>query len=138
MRDIILAVVIFGSIPIILRRPHVGVLMFVWISVMSPHRLTWSFAVDFHFAAVIAVATLISAMLSKEFRRPPVTGLQAALIMFVAWTGVTTLFAFYPAESFEAWTTLMKTQLIVFLIPMLFHTKEHIRQLLWVIVVSVA
>ena len=63
MRDILLAVIIFGSIPLILRRPQIGVVMYVWISVMNPHRLTFGFSYDFNYAAIIAVATFLGAAL---------------------------------------------------------------------------
>ena len=138
MRDVLVAAIIFGSIPFILLKPHVGLLVYVWISVMNPHRLTWGFAYDFSFAAVIAIVTLVSAVLSNDLKRPPLNALTVALFLFVVWTGVTTAFALNPAESYERWTSMMKTQIMVFMIPMLFHRKDHLRQLIWVIVLSVA
>lgn len=138
MRDILLVVVVFGSIPFILRSPYIGVLMYVWMSVMNPHRLTWSYSYNFTFAAVVALATLVSTIFSKEWRRPPVGALGIALILFVAWTGVTTAFSLFPANSYERWESMMKTQIMVCLIPIFFHSKERIRQLLWVIVLSIA
>lgn len=138
MRDILVTAIVFGSIPFILRRPHVGVLMWIWVSVMNPHRLTWGFAHDFNFAVVIAVVTLASALFSRELRRLPVTSLTVALLCFTAWTGVTTALSLYPAAAYEKWTTLMKTQMMVFLIPMLFHTRERVRLLVWVLVLSIA
>jgi probable O-glycosylation ligase (exosortase A-associated) len=138
MRGILVTAIVLGSIPFIVRRPYIGVVMYVWISVMNPHRLTWGFAHDFPFAAIIAGVTLVSCVFSKELRRPPISGLTVALLLFVAWTGVTTLYSLYPSQSYELWTAMMKTQIMAFLIPMLFHRKEQLRQLLWVIVLSIA
>ena len=138
MRDILVTVIILGSIPFILRRPYIGVLMYVWISVMNPHRLTWGFALDFPFAAIIAGVTLVSCVFSKDLRRPPVNGLTVTLLVFAAWTGVTTLYALYPPQSYALWSILMKTLIMAFLIPMLFHREDRLRQLLWVIVLSIA
>jgi probable O-glycosylation ligase (exosortase A-associated) len=137
MRDILLMALVFGSLPFILRRPHIGVLMYVWISVMNPHRLTWSFAYDFNFAAIIAAATLLGVVFSKEVKRPPVNTLTVTLALFAIWTGVTTAFALQPDASFERWKGLVKTELIAFLIPMLFHKKGDLRLLIWVIVLSI-
>src|SRR5215472_2033153 len=100
MRDIVLTAFVFGSIPFILRKPYIGVLMYVWLSVMNPHRLTWGFAYDFSFAAVIAVVTLISTLLSKDVRPPQVNALSVALLLFVVWTGVTNAAALNPAGSY--------------------------------------
>jgi probable O-glycosylation ligase (exosortase A-associated) len=113
--------------------------MWVWLSVMNPHRLTWSYAYAFPFAALIAAVTLLSILINKDARKPlPMNSLTIAALMFTAWTGVTTVFAFYPADAYVKWVELMKTMLMVFMIPVLFHTKEHLRQLLWVTVLSVA
>jgi probable O-glycosylation ligase (exosortase A-associated) len=105
---------------------------------MNPHRLTWGFSYGFNFAAIVAVVTLISALLSRDLRRPPIDTLNGTLLVFILWTGVTTIFALHPEASLETWKTLMKTQLLACLIPMLFRNKEDLRRLLWVIVLSVA
>jgi probable O-glycosylation ligase (exosortase A-associated) len=112
--------------------------MYVWISVMNPHRLTWGAAFDFEFAAIIAGVTLICAIFSHDFKAPPVTGLIVALSLFAAWTCICALFALHPEESYIKWKTLVKTMIFVFLILSLFHEKEQVRQLIWVIVLSVA
>jgi putative inorganic carbon (HCO3(-)) transporter len=138
VRDLALTAFILGSLPFILRRPQLGVLMYVWISVMNPHRLTWSFAAEFQFAAIVAVTTLIGLLFSKELKWPPVNALTIVLVSFAGWTGVTTIFALYPEPSYEMWKTLVKTQLMALLIPMLFHKKEDLRLLLWVLVLSIA
>jgi putative inorganic carbon (hco3(-)) transporter len=138
LRDLVLFGIVFGSIPFILRQPHIGVLMYVWLSVMNPHRLVWDFAYGFQFAYITALATLISVALNRDTKAPPVNGLTISLALFFTWTGVTTFFAFYPAESYQEWVTLGKTVLMSALIPMVFHTREHLRHLIWVIVLSIA
>ena len=138
MRDILVTAIILGAIPFILWRPYIGVLTYVWISVMNPHRLAFGFAHDFSFAAIIAGVTLVSCLFSKDLRRPPLNGLTAALLLFVLWTGVSTAFSLFREQSYALWISVMKTQLMACLIPMLFHRKDQLRQLLWVIVLSIA
>lgn len=138
MRDIVLTALVFGALPFILVRPHLGVLMYIWLSVMNPHRLTWGFAYDLNFASIVAAATLLAVPFAKDVKWPPADPLIVALIAFLVWTGVTTLFALYPGESYARWETLMKTGLMALLIPALFHTRENLRLLVWVIVMSIA
>ena len=138
MRDLALTAFIFGSLPFILRRPQLGVLMYIWISVMNPHRLTWSFAYEMQFAMIVGVTTAIAAFLSKDLTKPTVNALVVSMVAFGLWTAVSTIFAFYPELSFERWKALMKTMFVALLIPMLFHRKEDIRLLVWVIVLSIA
>jgi len=138
MRDLLVSAIALGAIPFIMRRPYVGVLTYVWLSVMNPHRLTWGFMHDFPLAATIAVVTLASCVFSRDLRPPPRSALTVALLLFAVWTGITTLYALYPSQSYDLWTTMVKTQLMAFMIPMLFHRREHLRQLIWVIVLSIA
>jgi putative inorganic carbon (hco3(-)) transporter len=137
MRDIVFSALVLGALPFILRRPQLGVMMYVWISVMSPHRYTWSFAHDFNWAMIVAVVTLVGALFSKDLKRPPMSALIVALALFAVWTTVTTIFAIDPSSA-ERWKALMKHMLIAFLIPMLFHKKEDIHLLIWVIAGSIA
>ena len=138
MKDLLLAVIVFGSLPFIVWRAHVGVLMCVWLSVMNPHRLAWGFFVDnVPYVALVAGVTLVSAVISRDLKRPPVNSMIILLLLFIVWTCVTTVFALHQDESYELWMRITKTQIIAFLIPMLFHTKERLRQLIWVVVLSI-
>jgi hypothetical protein len=37
MRDILVTLIVFGALPFVFKRPYIGVLLWVWISVMNPH-----------------------------------------------------------------------------------------------------
>ena len=41
MRDVIIFGIIFGAVPWMFKRPAIGALMFMWISLMNPHRLAY-------------------------------------------------------------------------------------------------
>jgi putative inorganic carbon (HCO3(-)) transporter len=138
MRDIAVTAFILGSLPFILKRPQLGVLMYVWISVMNPHRLTWGFAYSMPFALIVAVTTLAGVLLTRDAKWPQLNSLMLAWMLFVLWTGVTTASALHPAEAYVRWLEMMKTQLMVLLIPILFQKKEDLRLLVWVIALSIA
>ncbi|HEU4855481.1 MAG TPA: DUF5935 domain-containing protein, partial [Nitrosospira sp.] len=44
MRDILVTLIVFGALPFVFKRPYIGVLLWVWISVMNPHTQGWGFA----------------------------------------------------------------------------------------------
>ena len=44
MRDLFLALVIFSLVPLAFMRPYIGVLMWIWLSLMVPQKLSWSWA----------------------------------------------------------------------------------------------
>ena len=138
MRDIALTVFIFGLLPFVFARPHIGALLWAWVGFMNPHRLTFGFAHFFPFAHVIAMTTLVAMVVSKRrspFPRGPITAL---LILFVLWMSVTSLFAMgAPNDIFETWFRVFKIHLMLIVTLMLLQSREHINQLVWVIVLSI-
>ena len=138
MRDLILAALIFGAIPFILWRPAVGIFLWVWISVMSPHRMAYGFAYDFPFAQTIAISTLIGILFSRENRRMPVTPVTVVLLLMVLWMNVTTFFAIDIKEAWPMYERVMKIQLMIFVSLFILHSKRHVQALMWVVTLSVA
>jgi probable O-glycosylation ligase (exosortase A-associated) len=136
MRDILVAVIVFGFLPLVFKRPYVGILMWVWISVMNPHTQGWGFATTFPFAALIAAVTLVSLIFTKHSKNLPFTSVTWFFIAFVMWMNVTTLFALYPEESYEQWVKVIKIMLMTFVTLMLIKTRWHIHLLVCVIVFS--
>lgn len=138
MRDLVLAVFLFGSVPFILWRPALGVFLWIWVSVMSPHRMTWDFAYDYSFAQLVAIATLVGMLLSREPKRLPVTPVTTVLFMLALWMNITTLFALDVDQSLPMWERVMKIQFMVFVSLYVLHSKQHVQLLIWVLAGSVA
>ena len=138
MRDILLAGLFFGAVPFILMRPTLGVFLWIWVSVMNPHRLTWGFAYDFYFAQIIAIATLAGIFFSREPKRMPMTPVTVVLFLLNVWMCVTTLFALDPEHATPMWERVMKIQFMVFVSMYLLHSKRHVQTVVWVVAGSVA
>ena len=138
MRDFLLAAFLFGSVPFILWRPAIGVFLWVWVSIMAPHRMTFGFAYDFAFAQLIAITTLIGMLFSREPKRLPVTPVTVVLFLLLLWINVTTFFALDTGEALPMWERVMKVQFMVFVTLYILHSKQHIHMLLGVVALSVA
>lgn len=136
MRDLVITLVVFGSLPFILKRPYIGVLMWVWISVMNPHRLSWGFAYSFPFAAIIAGVTLIGLLVTREPKRLPMTPVVITLMVFSLWMGITTIFSMWPDESVVMLNRVLKIMLMTFATIMLIKTEKQVKLLIWVLVGS--
>ena len=137
MRDIAIAAVIFGSLPVVLVRPWIGVLVFAWISLMTPHRFGFGFAYDFPFAAIVAVVTLVGLVVTKDEVRFEPNAVVWLLILLPAWTCVTYLFALEPVAATPRFKEVLKVFLFVIISSMVLRQRKHIDWMLWVIVVSV-
>jgi probable O-glycosylation ligase (exosortase A-associated) len=136
MRDIVLALFIFGTIPFILARPYVGLLVWSWLGYMNPHRLCFGFAFNFPWVQLIAIVTLVSFVLSKERKKIPFCSVSVLLFLFLAWTGTTTLFAVAPDAASEKFQEFLKVMVMVFATFMLVDRRERMHWLVWMIVVS--
>lgn len=136
MRDIIVTLIVFGSLPFIFRQPFVGVLMWVWVSLMTPHALGWGFASSFPFAAIIAGTTMVALLVSKSPKGMPWTPVSIVLLVFAIWMTVTTIFSFFPEKSYIQWNKVMKIMLMTLVALMLVKSREQIIRFIWVVVLS--
>lgn len=136
MRDLFVTLVVFGSLPMILYRPYIGILMWSWIGYMNPHRLSWGFATEFPFAMIIAITTLMAILFSRESKKIPMTREVVVLLLFIAWMGVTTLTALSPDLAQTQYSKVIKIQLMTFVTIMLMTDRRRIELLVWIIALS--
>lgn len=138
MRDLLLTAIVFGSIPFILKRPYIGLLLWVWLSIMNPHRLTYGFAYDFPFAMIIAIVTLTSFLVHfNKLQKFPLNGVTLTMIMFVLWMCVSPPFGFHPENEYAAWSRALKVQLMVLIALFLVGNRGELHKLVWVLAMSV-
>lgn len=137
MRDLALALVIFGLLPFCLASPYIGVLVWSWLGYMNPHRLTWGFAYSFPWVELVAITTILGFIFSaKEKFRLPLTGVTACFLMLVLWTGVTTIFALSPHVAQQRFDVFFKIMVLVFFTLLLVQSRERLHWLVWVIALS--
>ena len=137
MRSLLVVLLVFGSLPVIIVKPHVGVLVWSWIGYMNPHRLTWGFAYHFPFAMVVGLATIAGWAFSREPKTVPWHPLVLLLAVFAAWVSFTTLFAAYPEEAQAKWDRTIKILLFNGFVTLgLITTRRRLDALIWVIVAS--
>jgi probable O-glycosylation ligase (exosortase A-associated) len=137
MRSLLVALLVFGSLPLIIVKPHVGVLVWSWIGYMNPHRLTWGFAYHFQFAMAVGLVTIAAWLFSREPKTLPRHPLVLLLAIFAAWISFTTLFAAYPDHAHEKWDRTIKILLFNGFVTLgLITTRRRLDALIWVIVLS--
>lgn len=136
MRDIVLACIVFGSLPFILKRPFWGILMLVWLSYMNPHRLTWGFMFSMPVVQLVAVTTLVAMLASKEAKRMVWSREIVVLVVFILWMTVTTTQARVPSQAWMQWDKVVKIQILTFMTLLMLTSRERVHMLIWVIVLS--
>jgi putative inorganic carbon (hco3(-)) transporter len=137
VRDLLITAIILGMLPLAIKRPWIGALMFVWVSLMTPQRYAFGFAYDFPFAALIAVCTLLGLLVTQDELRYDMNLVLFLLLLFPLWMCVTYAFALEREAGFGRWVEVMKIFFFIHVSALVLRTRRHIEWLLWVIVVSV-
>jgi putative inorganic carbon (HCO3(-)) transporter len=137
MRDIFVTLVVFGSLPLIFKRPYWGAILWIWISVMNPHAQGWGFARTFPFAAIIAAVTIVGLVIYKGDKKLPMVPTIVTFIVFLAWMSLTALFAIHPDQVFDQWFKVVKIFGMTLVVMMLLKERRHIELVIWSIVISI-
>ena len=136
MRDIVITAIIFGLLLFAFKRPVIGALLFTWISLMNPHRLTYGFAYTFPFAAIIAGATVLFMLFSSAPKKLPGTPVTMTLFLFAGWMTLTSFFGLEPNLVWLEWNRVMKTFFMVIVTIMLINTPKDLKLFVWVVALS--
>lgn len=136
MRDIFVALVVFGLLPMVLKRPQVGIYLWCWISYMNPHRLAYGFAFNFPWAYTIFLATIAGMFFSKEPKRILWTPETVLMAMLLGWAAITSYFAFFPDLAWEDWIKFFKIMLMTFVTIMVITNRARLHGMAWIIALS--
>jgi putative inorganic carbon (hco3(-)) transporter len=136
MRDILIALVVFGTLPFVFKRPYLGIMLWLWISVMNPHTQAYGFAMYFPWASIIAMVTVASLAMTSKPKALPIAGPTLALIAFIVWMNVTSFFALMPDLIDYQWKTVMKIMFMTLVTMMIIKEKEHIQAMIGILVIS--
>ncbi len=136
MRDLLVAFIVFGSLPFILKRPFLGILMLAGLGYMNPHRLCYTFMFSMPVVQIVAIVTLIGMLASKEVKRMVWSREIWVLLIFVAWMGLTTTQAFYFDLAIEQFEKVVKIQILTFMTLLMLTSRDRVHIFIWVIVLS--
>ncbi|MFC7335315.1 putative O-glycosylation ligase, exosortase A system-associated [Rhodocista pekingensis] len=136
MRDLFLVGCVGLSLPFIIWRPSIGVLLWCWLAYMNPHRLAYGFAYSLPLAMLVGTATILGFLLSREARRVPVDGITVTIGLIMAWITVTTAFALFPDDAVVKWDQSMKMLVFTVLMIAVMHTRERLQAMVWMVVLS--
>ncbi len=138
MRDVVLTAIVFGLVPFFFTNPVLGTYVWAWLGMMSPHRATYGFAYNLPFAYIVAIATLVPFIFSKQRRPLPVNSITVVLLLLLCWMCVTSVFALNAADVvLERVIFFGKIQLMLFVTMMLVRGRRDIERLIWIVTFSI-
>lgn len=137
MRDFALLLVVFGSVPLILVRPQIGVLMWFWVSLMNLHQYAWGFANEVRPALVVGLTTIVAWLFSRDPKTPPKSAVVILLAALTFWMSVAAAAAIHPDVAIPKWEEYFKILLMTFVTMCIVRSRERVNQLVWVVVISI-
>ncbi len=136
MRDALILILVAGSLPLILSRPWIGILVWSWLGYMNPHRLTWGFAYNFPFAMLVGLTTLVALIFYKGPKSIRIMPILVLWFAFIFWMNVSTFMAIDRPYSMLEWDRTMKIMLFAVLTMILIRNKKQMNALIWTVVLS--
>ena len=125
MRDLFVFGLIAASLLLALRKPQCGILVWVWVSVMNPHRLAYGWLSNFPILDVVAAVTIISVLFnSKDAARVSWQPVLSWLLLFYLWCCLTTVFSVSIDRAYDPWLKFTKS-LLPALFLLLYMNKRH-------------
>lgn len=136
MRDLFLLAALLAIVPLTFRAPIIGLLAWIWISLMNPQREVYSFLNAFQLNLVVTVLTAAAWAASKERKVVPANPFIVLILIFAGWTCVTTFFALDRPSAYEMWARTMKTIILILAVATLANTKARVQAVVWAVVIS--
>jgi putative inorganic carbon (hco3(-)) transporter len=138
MRGLVLSLFMLGFLPSIFLHPYIGVLLYSWLSFMSPHKLAFGgLILGLPLALIAAVATVLSWFFSKEPKRLRFDATVWLILAFATVITISTALALNPRVATDEWGQVMKELLFVLVTIGLTTNRVRAHALLWVMAVSI-
>lgn len=137
MRDLILFAGLLVLLPLLVRNAFIGVLMWIWISLMNPQREVYGVLGNFQLNLGVAILTILIWMISRGRKAIPQDGYVIFLVLFALWSCLCTYTALDRSISFPLWSRTMKTMVLVLAVATLARSPARIQAVLWILVASI-
>lgn len=136
MRSALVALLIFAWMPVMLFKPHIGVLVWNWVSHMNPHTHTYGFANTFPFLVIVGGFTALGMFISREQKRFPSHPILIILLIYVLWTVVTFALAIDRTPGEEKIIQFMKMIAFALISVIVMQSPNRLKAFFYVMVVS--
>lgn len=137
MRDLILLAVLAFIAGLTTRSTIIGIMTWIWVSMLSPQREVYGFLAAFEINLYVALFTVMCWVASRERKIFPLNGVTGALILFGIWSTVSTVFALAPEHSGPLYERTLKTLILALGVVTLANTPARIQATIWALVLSV-
>ena len=137
MRSLLLSIFLIALLPSAFLTPFIGVMLWSWVSFMSPHRLVWGIGDSLPWAAIVG-SVGIAGWLISERRRIPIDATTVLMGLLLVAFSVSTYFSLVPELSGDKWWAIVKEFVFFFITAALVTNRVRAHALMWIMVISVS
>jgi probable O-glycosylation ligase (exosortase A-associated) len=137
MRDVLILLIFPMILYFCFKKPFIGISMWLWVALFYPKGWVYGFASGIRYNLIIVAATIISYLIMKEKQKNQWDGLSWAVLIFLIWTFITSLFTIsIPEVVWTEWVEFFKICLLYFFTVAILRTETHINTMIWAVVLS--
>jgi probable O-glycosylation ligase (exosortase A-associated) len=139
MRDLVFMAFFAAYLPVVVRFPHVGAMLWAWLSFCSPDEYLFGFMTDLPLSKIVAVITLAALAMQRDGRRPYVDGILAMMIAFVAVGLVSALLSLTPLPiNWELFGKVAKIVILCLVVSVVVITRQRMQGMVLAIALGLA
>lgn len=138
MRDAWFALTWMILLPVTIMSAHIGVLLWIWVALMSPNEILYGIMAGVPFNKVVALTTIISLPFNSEKKDLYFDLTAILLIMFAILVTLSWYRAMVPGpDNNDLYQKIMKELILYFMITITMRSRGRIHSVVIVIALSI-
>ncbi|UVO52738.1 putative O-glycosylation ligase, exosortase A system-associated [Sphingomonas sp. SUN039] len=129
MRDLAFVAFLLAFIGLGFRRPFLFVLVYAYVDIVSPQRLTYWLLNSVQVSLIAFLLAFLGWAAADDKRGLTIAPRQALLFLLLIYCGVTTSVADFPLEALAKWDWVWKALIFAIFLPLTLRTKLRIEAL---------
>ena len=134
MRDVFFLLFLAGMFAISFRRPFLFVLLYAYIDIVSPQRLSYFLLNSVPISAIAFAFAFLSWLAIDKKRDSRFSWRQLLMALLLLWCWNTTAHADFPLEAADKWSWVWKSLVFAIFLPLTLRTRLRIEALALVMV----
>jgi len=130
MRDLFFLGFLAGLFLLALKRPFLFVLVYSYIDIVSPQRLTYILLNSIPISAIAFLCAFGGWLVADDKRDSRFSWRQVLMVMLLGWCAYTTVTADFPIDAAHKWSWVWKSLIFAIFLPLTLRTRLRIEALI--------
>jgi probable O-glycosylation ligase (exosortase A-associated) len=139
MRDLAFAAFFMAYLPMILRYPHIGAMVWAWLSFCSPDEYLYGFMTSLPLSKIVALLTIGALLVRRDGRKPYLDPLMGAMLGLLVVGLLSASVAITPLDlNWDLFGKIAKIIVLCFVLTSVITTRRRLQGVIFAIAVGLA